>query len=117
MRHAPRRGAPGEAGRGAHRHPRQRGETDDPRLDLLKELVGRVGFLRIVTPKTGRGRHTREAGSFVMRDGEVVEGVGQTGGQRVADGKISMQEAHDYHNRLLRRQYFGKTPPPQPPML
>ena len=66
------------------------GETDESkRLDLLKELVGRVGFLRIVTPKTGRGRHTREAGSFVMRDGEVVEGVGQTGGQRVADGKIS----------------------------
>ena len=94
------------------------GETDESkRLDLLKQLVGRVGFLRIVTPKTGRGRHTREAGSFVMRDGEVVEGVGQTGGQRVADGKISAQEAHDYHNRLLRRQYFGKTPPPQPPML
>ena len=49
------------------------GETDESkRLDLLKQLVGRVGFLRIVTPKTGRGRHTREAGSFVMRDGEVL---------------------------------------------
>ena len=52
-----------------------------------------------------------------MRDGEVVEGVGQTGGQRVADGEDLNAGGADYHNRLLRRQYFGKTPPPQPPML
>ena len=52
-----------------------------------------------------------------LREGEVVEGSGQSSGQRVADGTISMQEAHEYHNRLLKRQYYGATPPKQPPML
>ena len=85
--------------------------------DELKKLVARVGFLRVVTPKTGRGRHKRESGVFVVREGEVVEGSGQSAGQRVADGTISMQEAHEYHNRLLKRQYYGQTPPPQTPML
>ena len=84
---------------------------------LLKKLVARVGFLRVVTPKTGRGRHKRESGVFVVREGEVVQGSGQSAGQRVADGTISMQEAHEYHNRLLKRQYYGATPPKQPPML
>ena len=53
----------------------------------------------------------------MVREGEVVEGSGQSSGQRVADGTISMQEAHEYHNRLLKRQYYGATPPKQPPML
>jgi hypothetical protein len=94
------------------------GVTDESEQQaLLKKLVARVGFLRVVTPKTGRGRHKRESGVFVVREGEVVEGSGQSAGQRVADGTISMQEAHEYHNRLLKRQYYGQTPPPQPPML
>jgi hypothetical protein len=94
------------------------GVTDESeRQELLKKLVARVGFLRIVTPKTGRGRHKRESGVFVVREGEVIEGTGQTAGARVADGTISMQEAHEYHNRLLKRQYYGQKPPPQPPML
>lgn len=93
-------------------------ETDEStQLDLLKKLVGRVSFLRMTSPKTGRGRHTRETGVYVVRDGELVEGKGQSAGVRVNDGKISMEEAHAYHNRLLRRQYFGRKPPPQPPML
>lgn len=90
---------------------------ESKRADLLKELVARVSYLRIVTPKSGRGRHKRESGVFVVREGELVEGSGETLGQRVNDGKISMQEAHEYHNRLLKRQYYGKTPPPQSPML
>ena len=90
---------------------------ESKQLDLLKQLVARVSYLRIVTPKSGRGRHTREGGTFVVRKGELVEGSGETLGMRVNDGKISMQEAHEYHNRLLKRQYYGKTPPPQSPML
>lgn len=94
------------------------GVTDESEQQaLLKKLVARVGFLRVVTPKTGRGRHKRESGVFVVREGEVVQGSGQSAGQRVADGTISMQEAHEYHNRLLKRQYYGATPPKQPPML
>ena len=72
------------------------GVTDESEQQaLLKKLVARVGFLRVVTPKTGRGRHKRESGVFVVREGEVVEGSGQSAGQRVADGTISMQEAHE----------------------
>lgn len=93
-------------------------ETDESKqLDLLKQLVARVSYLRIITPKSGRGRHKREGGIFVVREGELVEGSGETPGLRVNDGKISMQEAHEYHNRLLKRQYYGKPPPPQSPML
>ena len=91
--------------------------SESEQQELLRKLVARMGFLRIMTPKTGRGRHKRESGVFVVRKGEVVEGVGNTNGQRVADGTISMQEAHEYHNRLLKRQYYGQKPPPQPPML
>ena len=70
-------------------------ETDESkRLDLLRKLVARVGYLRIITPKGGR--HKREGGTFVVREGELVEDGGESKGKRVADGKISMQEAHDY---------------------
>ena len=82
---------------------------------MLRTLVARVGYLRIVTPKGGR--HKRESGTFVVREGELVEDGGESKGKRVADGTISMQEAHDYHNRLMKRQYYGQKPPPQPPML
>lgn len=30
---------------------------------------------------------------------------------RVADGKMSMSEAQERHQSLLRRQYFGREPP------
>ena len=88
---------------------------ESKRLDMLRTLVARVGYLRIVTPKGGR--HKRESGTFVVREGELVEDGGESKGKRVADGTISMQEAHDYHNRLMNRQYYGQKPPPQPPML
>jgi hypothetical protein len=79
--------------------PTLREADESKQLDLLKQLVAKVSYLRIMTPKTGRGRHTREAGTFVVRAGELVEGGGETQGMRVNDGKISMQEAHEYHNR------------------
>lgn len=30
---------------------------------------------------------------------------------RVADGKISMDEAYRKHHQLLKRQHFGREPP------
>jgi hypothetical protein len=30
---------------------------------------------------------------------------------RVADGKISMEEAYSLHHKLLKRQHFGREPP------
>lgn len=34
---------------------------------------------------------------------------------RVADGKVSMNEAHEMHAKLLRRQHFGRDPPSYDP--
>ena len=35
---------------------------------------------------------------------------------RVADGKISMEDARHKHHQLLKRQHFGREPPPiRPP--
>ena len=48
--------------------------SESEQQTLLRTLVAKVAFLRIVTPKTGRGRHKRESGVFVVRDGAVVEG-------------------------------------------
>ena len=50
----------------------------------------------------------------MIRDGELVNAKGESKGARVADGTISMAEAHDYHNRLLKRQHFGREPPKGP---
>ena len=53
--------------------------------------------------------------TFVLRDGELVakddiDDVA-TKGRRVADGRLSNEEAWTYHTRLMKRQYYGKTPP------
>lgn len=34
---------------------------------------------------------------------------------RVADGTISMEEARQRHHQLLKRQHFGREPPPYNP--
>lgn len=41
--------------------------------DMHKELVGKIGFLRMTLPRQARDRYTRP-GVFVMRDGILVEG-------------------------------------------
>eukprot|EP00803_Ostreobium_quekettii_P001059 evm.model.scf_2300.2 EVM.evm.TU.scf_2300.2 scf_2300:10002-12780(+) len=90
------------------------GERDAIRSsELLKRMVSKISFLRMTTPRVA-GDRGRVSGVFVMRDGELVEGDGEGKGSRVADGRISMSEAWDYHNRLLRRQYFGRDPPKRP---
>ena len=89
--------------------------SESEQQTLLRTLVAKVAFLRIVTPKTGRGRHKRESGVFVVRDGAVVEGFEFLG--ELARNEHLPLVAHEYHNRLMKRQYYGKKPPPQPPML
>ena len=158
-------------------------EADPVRAsDQLKELYARISFLRMATPRIPRDRFFRGgAGSFVLRDGELVPGSaakdkrcslalprqvcwaallalscvqqmllwqifcpapspvivvslgqlllvqalgmpelellsllqGELSGVcgRVADGKISMDEAYRKHNQLLKRQHFGREPP------
>ena len=54
-----------------------KGETDPVRAsDQLKELYARISFLRMATPRIPRDRFFRGgAGSFVLRDGELVPGA------------------------------------------
>eukprot|EP00241_Pyramimonas_parkeae_P008663 CAMPEP_0114231424 /NCGR_PEP_ID=MMETSP0058-20121206/4035_1 /TAXON_ID=36894 /ORGANISM="Pyramimonas parkeae, CCMP726" /LENGTH=99 /DNA_ID=CAMNT_0001342769 /DNA_START=230 /DNA_END=529 /DNA_ORIENTATION=+ len=83
---------------------------EDKIIDLHKTLVGKVGWLRMTTPKLSGDR--RGSGHYVMRDGELVEGQGHSfQGRRAADGTTDMETARNMHNSLLKRQYFGKMPP------
>jgi hypothetical protein len=56
----------------------------DPETQLLhlKELVARISFLSITTPRPVGERIG--AGSFVLRDGELVPGAGEEKGTRLA---------------------------------
>lgn len=51
----------------------------EKQLQHLKELSSRVGYLRIITPKQP-GEVT--AGVYVVRDGKVLEGSGESKGTR-----------------------------------
>ena len=99
--------------------------------EIVKFLLGKVGFLKMnasgSVSRELRAREERKSGrketvlstTFVLRGGELVptseEGVDvESKGSRVNDGKLSNEEAWTYHNRLMKRQYYGKTPPKMP---
>jgi hypothetical protein len=101
--------------------------------EIVKLLLGKVGFLKMnasgSVSRELRAREKRKSGrkettvlsstTFVLRGGELVptseEGVDAASkGSRVNDGKLSNEEAWTYHNRLMKRQYYGKTPPKMP---
>ena len=99
--------------------------------EIVKFLLGKVGFLKMNASgsiaRELRAREERRVGrkenvlstTFVLRGGELVstseEGVDvESKGSRVNDGKLSNEEAWTYHNRLMKRQYYGKTPPKMP---
>lgn len=111
-------------------------------LDLRKLLAAKISFLRVVTPKPPGTASNTQSGHFVIRDGNLVEGTGSTAGKRyvtfshrrnhsmitssshslspltpcsVADGKVSMSEAYELHNKLLKRQHYGRKPPKYDP--
>ena len=100
--------------------------------EIVKFLLGKVGFLKMnasgSVSRELRSREERKSGrketvlstTFVLRGGELVPTRGEEGvdveskGSRVNDGKLSNEEARTYHNRLMKRQYYGKTPPKMP---
>lgn len=83
---------------------------------LLEKMDDQIRYLKIITPKCqDEERILVESTVYVVRDGKVVEGTGQRGPSRVADGKISMSEAYEKHHSLLKRQYFGREPPKYDP--
>mmetsp|Transcript_4107 Transcript_4107/g.12902 ORF Transcript_4107/g.12902 Transcript_4107/m.12902 type:complete len:216 (+) Transcript_4107:1588-2235(+) len=85
------------------------GEADEAKsLDQLKELAGRISFLRMTVPRRP-GDASRGSGHFVLREGELVEGRG-VADSRVADGIMDWATAHQVHKRQMKRFCFGKNP-------
>ncbi len=59
------------------------GESDLGRQsDLFKQLAAKISFLRMVTPKRSGETSSIGAGHYVLRDGELVPGVGRSVGTR-----------------------------------
>lgn len=86
----------------------RRGETDAERLLAhQKELAAKIGYLRIVTPKQPSDVSDSGFGRYVLRDGQLVQGVGASKGERVADGVLSMDEAQKLNNKHFER-FYGK---------
>ena len=95
--------------------------------EIVKFLLGKVGFLKArasgVTTRELRARERQQrervkesaiSTTFVLRRGELVNTEKihvESKGARVNDGKLSNEEARSYHERLMKRQYYGKTPP------
>lgn len=88
------------------------GEQDAARQqEFFKQLVAKISFLRIATPRQAGELSSIGSGHYVLREGKLVEGSGETAGARVADGTISMDEARQRHAQLRKRQFFGREPP------
>lgn len=64
------------------------GEADAARrVDLFKQLAARVSFLRVVTPKAPSEASSIGAGSYVLREGKLVQAQAETAGKRCATGR------------------------------
>lgn len=62
---------------------RSRASEHDPQaiLNYQRELASRIAFLRMTTPKLP-GEVAGASGTYVLRDGQLVEGSGHTRGSR-----------------------------------
>lgn len=69
-----------EARGAVRRHAGEAGEAE--RQELLKRLIARISFLRMVTPRRPGEASATGAGHFVLREGRLVEGHGQSAGAR-----------------------------------
>ena len=50
--------------------------------DLFKQLVAKISFLRVVTPRRAGEVSSIGAGHYVLREGKLVEGSGESAGAR-----------------------------------
>lgn len=82
-------------------------------LQYHKELVARVSFLRSITPRSVTEPVQGQL-HYVYREGKLVEGYGESIG-RVADGTISIAEAHALNNKHFKK--FHGVDKPKKPML
>ena len=111
-----------------------RGESDSIKTsDLHKQLVAKISFLRMTTVRRAGERHRPTSGTFVLREGDLVESASEREQRcgslvgplhtlspenadayclcRVANGQVSMDEFKQRHHQLLKRQHFGREPP------
>lgn len=66
---------------------RHAGEADQAlRLDLFKQLAARISFLRVITPRRPGEASSLGQAHYVLREGQLVEGSGETAGTRCAGG-------------------------------
>jgi hypothetical protein len=65
---------------------RQHAGEPDPvkQSDFLKEMVAKISFLRVITPRVPGEKSATGGGHWVMRNGKLVEGEGALAGQRCA---------------------------------
>ena len=82
---AAQQGSAWSEARSSLRAHREEGE-EAKRLELLKKLVARIGFLRTITPRRPGDGAGVGAGHYVLREGKLVEGRGATSGARWAGG-------------------------------
>lgn len=62
---------------------RHAGEAGDAeRQELLKRLIARISFLRVVTPRRPGEASATGTGHYVLREGRLVEGHGTSAGTR-----------------------------------
>lgn len=95
------------------------GEQDPMKAtDMLKELLARIGFLRIRTPRLpGDLARFNMAGRYVVRDGAVVQGEADRA-ESTADYKegrrglpVDQVQFAAKHEALLSRQLSGSQAP------
>lgn len=80
----------------------------DRALDELRRLAARSGFLRMVTPARSRRARDEVGGTYVMRDGRLVRGTGETQGVRATDGSVSFEDARARNMADMQRMNFGR---------
>lgn len=50
--------------------------------DLFKQLVAKISFLRVITPRRAGEVSSIGSGHYVLREGKLVEGSGESAGTR-----------------------------------
>lgn len=94
---------------------RLRSKETDPQqvLEHRKELTMKLSFLKTITPKVllcDQASAGDKSSTYVLRDGELVLGSGDTRGGRVADGVLSSEEAFRRNDRDFKRFYGADKP-------
>ena len=73
----------------------------------------KLSFLKTITPKVllcDQASAGDKSSTYVLRDGELVLGSGDTRGGRVADGVLSSEEAFRRNDRDFKRFYGADKP-------